>query len=438
MFDFLKYVQPGNYYSLVSRMPQAVLLNGENLNQRIGYRLEISEKLDRAFYNLQSGSIPEKGSTRQQIQDFTVVDVLDNYIFLRRYFSKPHVLMVLALRILSLKNPIYEFYFFLKTRVHKRITIHSKAYEDFEEFESKLIKSNPLISVIIPTLNRYEYLKDVLNDLEKQDYTNFEVIVCDQSEPVDMNFYNGWNLNIQVIRQDERALWLARNTSIRTAKSEYIALSEDDVVIPFDWITNHLKCLDFFNVDISAGVFYRDNGPVKANSIGECNFKLSSQFPTGNSFLRKSVFESIGLFDRQFEKQRMGDGEFGLRALLNGFVIVTNPMAYIIDIKAPTGGLREMGSWDALRPTNLFAPRPIPSVLYLIRNYFGESIAMFYLLKNIPFSFIPYKFKKSKKLKLIFMIFFPLLLPLMLFVSVKSWKEASRKLKEGSRIEILE
>jgi glycosyltransferase involved in cell wall biosynthesis len=28
----------------------------------------------------------------------------------------------------------------------------------------------PLVSVIIPTLNRYVYLKDVMEDLEKQDY----------------------------------------------------------------------------------------------------------------------------------------------------------------------------------------------------------------------------------------------------------------------------
>ena len=45
-----------------------------------------------------------------------------------------------------------------------------------------------MVSVVIPTLNRYTYLKDVLEDLEKQDYENFEVIVVDQSEPFQKNF----------------------------------------------------------------------------------------------------------------------------------------------------------------------------------------------------------------------------------------------------------
>ena len=76
----------------------------------------------------------------------------------------------------------------------------------------------PKVSVIIPTLNRYKYLKDVLSDLEKQDYRNFEVIVCDQSDNFDEDFYNGWNLDLKLIRQEEKALWLARNTAVKAAK----------------------------------------------------------------------------------------------------------------------------------------------------------------------------------------------------------------------------
>ena len=31
----------------------------------------------------------------------------------------------------------------------------------------------------------------------------------------------------------------------------------------------------------------------------------------------------------------VGDGEFGLRCLLGGFNVISNPMAFIIDVKAP-------------------------------------------------------------------------------------------------------
>jgi len=81
-----------------------------------------------------------------------------------------------------------------------------------------------LVSVIIPTLNRYQYLKDVLSDLEQQDYINIEVIVIDQSSPFNELFYKDFNLDLTVKYQEERALWLARNTAVEMSKGDYILL----------------------------------------------------------------------------------------------------------------------------------------------------------------------------------------------------------------------
>ena len=75
-------------------------------------------------------------------------------------------------------------------------------------------------------------------------------------------------------------------------------------------------------------------------------FCISSQVDTGNVLLPKQIFRDIGLFDRQFEKQRMGDGEFGLRAYLAGYKNVSNPFAKRLHLKVSSGGLRQMGSWD--------------------------------------------------------------------------------------------
>src|SRR6187455_1846601 len=98
---------------------------------------------------------------------------------------------------------------------------------------------------------------------------------------------------------------MARNQAIRESKSEFIALSEDDVRIPVDWISNHMKCIDYFNSDISAGVFFPSGSGIPPEKK---IFRWAEQFATGNACLKKDVFRSIGLFDRQFEKQRMGDG----------------------------------------------------------------------------------------------------------------------------------
>jgi glycosyltransferase involved in cell wall biosynthesis len=395
-------------------------------------------QLDVFYQSLQSGKIPSNEQNRNPLQDLRITNVKDNYIFIRRFFSPVQLIYILIVRIFSFKNPLFELYAFFNALVtSKRVSIEPQKYTDWDNFDITFIKQNPLVSVIIPTLNRYEYLKDVLADLELQDYKNFEVIVVDQSEPVNEKFYDGWSLNIELIQQEEKALWLARNRAIKTAKGNFIAMTEDDVRLRTDWITEHLKCIDYFKTDISAGLFYPANAGIDVAQKGDPHFKLSHQFPTGNALLNKKVFEKCGLFDRQFEGQRMGDGEFGLRCLLNGFKIVSNPMAFIIDIKAPMGGLRQMGSWDALRPKSLFASRPVPSVLYLIRKYHGNQEAVYYLIKNIPQSYMPYKFKKNKIMRLVYGFIFPLFLPIAFVAVYQSWKLASIKIKQGSRIDKL-
>ena len=153
--------------------------------------------------------------------------------------------------------------------------------------------------------------------------------------------------------------------------------------------------------------------------------------------IKKEVFKSIGLFDRQFEKQRMGDGEFGLRAHLNGFLNVSNPYAKRLHLKVGTGGLREMGSWDAFRTKKWLSPRPIPSVLYLFRTYFGNIRAKYALIRTIPLSIMPYQFKKNKVLLILGLFVSVIISPIIVLQVLKSWHLSSKKIKQGALIEKL-
>jgi hypothetical protein len=185
---------------------------------------------------------------------------------------------------------------------------------------------------------------------------------------------------------------------------------------------------------VSAGVFYPEGQQLpKERSF----FAVASQFATGNAMFYRSICETAGLFDRQFEKQRMGDGEFGLRLYLADIKSISNPRASCIDVKAGEGGLREMGSWDAFRPSSFFAPRPIPSVLYFFRRYFGNGPARLALLRMVPLSIFPYQFKKNKPLLVIGVLFTVLLLPVVFCQVLKSWNLATKKIKRGPMIEQL-
>ena len=441
LFKFLTYVSPTNYFNLYRKNSTAVFPDWEALPKNIQEKIKLNtayssvaiSKIDAAYQIIQKGFI---GNVKT-INFETQIPIEDEYRFIRTYFNKLWVYYIFILRLVTFHNPFKEFNAFFKTRNVSQVNVFKEyvKYTECYSFKSKLLQQQPKISVIIPTLNRYKYLKDVLLDLEKQDYANFEVIVVDQSEPFQISFYDAFKLNLKVIHQKEKALWKARNTAIKTSTADYLLLFDDDSRVSVEWISNHLKCLDFFNAEISSGTSISVVGAKVPDSYAY--FKMSDQLDTGNVLIKRTVFETIGLFDRQFEKQRMGDGEFGLRAYLAGYLNISNPTSERLHLKVQSGGLRQMGSWDGMRPTNWFSPRPIPSVVYLFRTYFGNKLTFFALLKTVPPSLIPYKYKNQPKMMLLGYMLSLILLPLVLFQVYKSWRLASVKLKEGALIDIL-
>lgn len=442
MFLFLKYIRPTWYYRLYTPSSAKVLVDFTKLDSSnealitpdYAYEDDQATLLDAAYQGLNNGIIPNEMNSIQSSRLSTVHNINHNYRFVKKFFGLHWYIYTYVIRILTFNNPLLETTAFVTNLRVPRKLLYQKS--DSESLRNKTtLRKHPLVSIVIPTLNRYEYLKDVLSDLEMQEYKNFEVLVCDQTDIVDSDFYSGWNLDLKLIKQKEKALWLARNICIKESKGDYILLFDDDSRVEPDWIRNHLYCLEYFNADISAGV--TDTLVGHGLSAKDDYFHISDVFDTGNALVKKEVFKRVGLFDRQFEKQRMGDGEFGLRCYLSGYQLISNPLAKRIHLKVATGGLRQMGSWDALHPKGFFSPRPVPSVLYLFRKYFGTCASVFFLFQNIYRTIIPYKKKKSKYYKLFALCMIPLAMPWIIISVVRSWQFASSKLKAGAIIDRL-
>lgn len=438
IFNFLQYLKPIWYFNLKAQQDFGYFPTEKQLKEAgyittkdSQYQSEIAKDRDLGWTAFQQGFINPKKEAGFDIWQKVKLPVHDEYVFLRKNFHWAWVCYVVMVRILTFHNPFAEILSFFNTRKVRRVDFSKNvmASSDYNSFQSTLTASKPLVSVVIPTLNRYVYLKDVLRDLENQTYKNFEVIIVDQTDGFRNDFYQGWNLDLNYWFQEEKALWRARNEAIQAAKGDYILLYDDDSLVENDWIAEHLKALDFFDADLSSGVSISTVGAEVPKNYSY--FKWSDQLDTGNVLLKKTIFAEIGFFDRQFEKQRMGDGEYGLRAYLAGYKNISNPKAKRIHLKVSEGGLRQMGSWDGWRPKKLLGPRPVPSVLYLSRKYFGDRLSRWYVLHTILPSLVPYQFKSNKMLKVLSFVLIPFLLPLVCYQVRKSWNSATEKLNEG-------
>lgn len=447
-FSFIQYTQPGwkfnilpkaNIFSACLYHPTILPLpNDVHLAADDRFETEAAKNADIAYRAFNMGCLVK--ATQQQhatINTLGKPSIKDEYIFVRKYWGSTWATFSFVRRLLAFNNPFIELKAYLATKQITKFPLHAHPfdYSSYHNYHSNLIQQQPLVSVIIPTLNRYVYLKDVLADLEKQNYTNFDVIVVDQSDPFDENFYKQFNLKLNVIHQKEKLLWTARNRAVKASKADYFLFFDDDSRVEPDWIEHHIKTLDFFNADISAGVSLAVIGGKVPDSYNF--FRWADQFDSGNALVKKSVFQKIGLFDLQFNKQSMGDGEFGTRAYINGLSSISNPYAKRIHLKVSDGGLREIGHWDGFRPKKLFAPKPIPSVVYLFKKYYPKKLYRNAIILGIMLSNVSYKKKRANNMMATSVLLTIFKSPLLAIQFYRSLKRANAMLQEGAKIEQL-
>ncbi len=115
----------------------------------------------------------------------------------------------------------------------------------------------PLVSVIIPTYKREQALVDSIEDVLKQDYPHFEVIVVDQTlehtTEVESFLHSASdNKQIKWYRVDWASLPKARNYGVNRAEGEIVIFIDDDVQLEEDYIANHIR--NYLNNDRIGGV----------------------------------------------------------------------------------------------------------------------------------------------------------------------------------------
>jgi glycosyltransferase involved in cell wall biosynthesis len=165
---------------------------------------------------------------------------------------------------------------------------------------------NFLVSVIIPTYNRPDYLKKAIQTVLNQTYDNLEIIIVDDASTTDtMNVINSFNdERIIYIRNDKQSgAPVSRNNGIKKANGTCIAFLDDDDEWEPTKLEKQLKEFDDDNVGLV--VCYsldkrfgmtRISKPKRKVSFADLlkSFNLSS---TSSYVARKIAVEKAGYFD---------------------------------------------------------------------------------------------------------------------------------------------
>lgn len=232
------------------------------------------------------------------------------------------------------------------------------------------------VTVLIPTVDRYPYLRVLLDQLRRQNVPPLEIIIIDQTprdrrdEGLAADFPD---LPLRVFALDRAGQCSSRNLGLQAAKGDFILFLDDDDEVSPDLIERHLANLREHRNDVSSGVAEEDNaGPLPEDFR---LIRVSDVFPTNNSLIVKDVLARSGLFDLAYDRGSRADGDLGMRIYLSGALMVLNPGISLVHHHAPSGGLRthraRVVTYASSRSRLTHRHLPSATEIYLSRRYYA-------------------------------------------------------------------
>ncbi|MCE2298591.1 glycosyltransferase family 2 protein, partial [Streptococcus thermophilus] len=127
--------------------------------------------------------------------------------------------------------------------------------------------SNPTVSVIIPVYNAQEGIKQCMDSLLNQSFTDFEIILLndgstDNSLEV-IKKYAADNDFIRVIDKENEGVAKTRNKGIQLANGKYIVFIDNDDFVDSDYLERFYNEIDQEQLDIVLGGYKRVNQEMK-------------------------------------------------------------------------------------------------------------------------------------------------------------------------------
>ena len=269
------------------------------------------------------------------------------------------------------------------------------------------MNKGPLVSVIIPCYNSSATLPRALNSVLAQSYSNMEIIVVDDCSRDNPEL---------IVKKFEKVIFhrldknggasAARNIGIKKSQGEFIAfLDADD-----EWLTNKIsvQIKIMLESELNPGLvtcnsawigkgeegkdsnYYLSHPPVRGNEVWKELLKRNF-IPTPTVLIRKSVFNSIQIFDESLKVAE--DLDFWIR--ISQKYNVDYSTEVLVNFHLTKGSLMERNSDKVLNTTLQVIKKYLQEYSKCLQNGEGNKILGYRYLNNAYESLVNRKLIKA-------------------------------------------
>lgn len=269
-----------------------------------------------------------------------------------------------------------------------------------------------MLSIILPSLNRHQYVVTLLGDLERQTYTDFELVVVDQSK--EKYQLPPCSFPINHLLSEAKGPCNAKNVGAKASVGDILLFLDDDVRIDPDFIQLLVDPINMGQADVTVACICNKDGcyPYKdyASHLKHTPFILqdimgnphcpgvyhADSISAGCTAMKRSCFFELDGFDEFYDPNGASeDRDFALRLHQKGYRMLYVGDARLIHLDAGSGGRREI---DPNRSFDVFKY----NMGYTIQKHFGDEAFVYYKVQLAFFYYQKIGFFSREFWRLIF------------------------------------
>jgi len=192
----------------------------------------------------------------------------------------------------------------------------------------------PQVSVVIPSYNSAEFLPDAVESALRQDIALEVIVVDDGSKDNTAQVMERYvaRKEVSYIRQQNRGPAAARNTGVRAAKADYVAVVDSDDALAPNALSKLVSAFERSGAEwsmVDIVKFWGDHQEIQRCGTPTEDPKfaiLADDFIRRMMFFRKTTIERIGMWDENIFGRE--DWDINIRLLASGepYVYVQEPL----------------------------------------------------------------------------------------------------------------